>query len=93
LHLPRFRLRALMVAVAIVAVLLGLWAGIERRRADFRRIARYHSYRNLGLLVDSRSLTPLELRRDEWHAALAKKYTRAARYPWLPVEPDPPEPE
>jgi hypothetical protein len=25
--------------------------------------------------------------------ALAVKYRRAARYPWLPVEPDPPEPE
>jgi hypothetical protein len=25
-------------------------------------------------------------------AALARKYERAARYPWLPVEPDPPEP-
>jgi hypothetical protein len=24
---------------------------------------------------------------------LARKYERAARYPWLPVEPDPPEPE
>ena len=27
------------------------------------------------------------------HAALRSKYERAARYPWLPVEPDPPEPE
>jgi hypothetical protein len=93
MRLPRFRLRALMIAVAAVALLLGLWAGIERRRADFRRIARYHSFRNLGLLVDSRSLTPLELRQDEWHHALYLKYQRAARYPWLSVEPDPPEPE
>ncbi len=27
-----------------------------------------------------------------YHAAMARKYRRAARYPWLPVEPDPPEP-
>ena len=27
------------------------------------------------------------------HAALAHKYENAARYPWLSVEPDPPEPE
>jgi hypothetical protein len=27
-----------------------------------------------------------------YHARLERKYRRAARYPWLPVEPDPPEP-
>jgi hypothetical protein len=29
----------------------------------------------------------------EYHAALVRKYRRAARYPWLSVEPDPPGPE
>jgi hypothetical protein len=29
----------------------------------------------------------------EHEAALRRKYERAARYPWLPVEPDPLEPE
>jgi hypothetical protein len=33
------------------------------------------------------------LRKVSYHAALRKKYEWAARYPWLPVEPDPPEPE
>jgi hypothetical protein len=27
------------------------------------------------------------------HAAMARKYRRAARYPWLPLESDPPKPE
>jgi hypothetical protein len=27
-----------------------------------------------------------------YHAAMARKYRHAARYPWLPVEPDPPNP-
>jgi hypothetical protein len=31
--------------------------------------------------------------RADHHASLARKYEQAARYPWLPVEPDPPEPE
>jgi hypothetical protein len=31
--------------------------------------------------------------RAEHHASLARKYERAARYPWLLVEPDPPPPE
>jgi hypothetical protein len=30
--------------------------------------------------------------RADHHAGLVQKYHRAARYPWLPVEPDPPEP-
>jgi hypothetical protein len=28
-----------------------------------------------------------------YHGSLASKYWYAARYPWLPVEPDPPDPE
>jgi hypothetical protein len=28
-----------------------------------------------------------------YHKVLARKYLRAARYPWLPVAPDPPEPK
>jgi hypothetical protein len=31
--------------------------------------------------------------RADHHESLARKYEEAARYPWLPVEPDPPEPE
>ena len=32
-------------------------------------------------------------RRAAYHASLKRKYERAARYPWLPVEPDPPPPK
>ena len=35
------------------------------------------------------SLAPI----DCWHIEMIRKYDRAARYPWLPVWPDPPEPE
>ena len=31
--------------------------------------------------------------RIAYYAGMAHKYQHAARYPWLPVEPDPPEPE
>jgi len=31
--------------------------------------------------------------RADYHASLARKYEHAARYPWLFVEPDPPEPD
>ena len=29
----------------------------------------------------------------DYHTSLARNYERAALYPWLPVEPDPPEPK
>jgi hypothetical protein len=32
-------------------------------------------------------------RRSDHYGALEAKYERAARYPWLPVAPDPPEPK
>ena len=32
-------------------------------------------------------------RRISYHEAMKQKYERASRYPWLPVLPDPPEPE
>jgi hypothetical protein len=32
-------------------------------------------------------------RRADYHDHLKEKYRRAARSPWLSVEPDPPEPE
>jgi hypothetical protein len=33
------------------------------------------------------------MNRADHHSALRRKYEHAARYPWLPVEPEPPEPE
>jgi hypothetical protein len=30
--------------------------------------------------------------RAEYHSSLRRKYERAACYPWLPIEPDPPLP-
>ena len=42
-----------------------------------------HLYRDFDRMMD----------RADHHAAMARKFERAARYPWLPVESDPPEPE
>ena len=39
---------------------------------------------------DGRSEPPS---RNRWHYAMWLKYDHAARYPWLPVAPDPPAPE
>ncbi len=32
-------------------------------------------------------------RRAHYHSVLKQKYVRLARYPWLPVQPEPPEPK
>lgn len=94
MRLPRvqFTLRRLIVAVALVGTILGVLAG---RRSQFRGLAAYHSAKgramiNGGLPRDDSAAWKLE--RDLWHGVLAEKYKRAARYPWLPVAPDPPEP-
>jgi hypothetical protein len=111
---PRFRLRAQMIAVAVVAVLLGGDA-FRRRRTDRLALARYHagearfnvSHAGLwergqdGGCMEVRDATPEGYARAAaecrllaaHHAALSLKYERAARYPWLPVGPNPPESE
>jgi hypothetical protein len=40
-----------------------------------------------------RAIIEMYDRRASYHHQLKLKYERAARYPWLPVEPDPAEPE
>lgn len=58
----------------------------------------------MGSLAKDRAATETNLKtrqaqralaaaRDAYHLRLKQKYDCAARYPWLPVEPDPPEPE
>jgi hypothetical protein len=39
------------------------------------------------------AMTTDDVKAAIWHQALAPKYRHAARYPWLPVMADPPEPE
>jgi hypothetical protein len=125
---PRFRLRTLLVAVAVAAVLMGgtNWAlvVIDLRRT-YLASARFHSQEAARYSRSSSELS--RLFRDErthpftfdplpgphrkgesaargdviaayhaayaaYHAALRRKYERAAARPFLPVAPDPPPP-
>src|SRR5207248_5318610 len=91
----RFRLRTLLVALAVVGVVLGL---VERRRR-FRRLAAYHEMRvargtlspSVPVWIDGRG-EPVTARHSDWHEAMRIKYERAAARPWLPVMPDQPPP-
>jgi hypothetical protein len=94
----------MMMAVVIVALVLGA-LDCAIRRSRFLQVAEWHrdlagnrvefdhsvvyvsgspKFGNIKLV--SKSV-------HEWHSFLAVKYERSARYPWLPLEPDPPMPK
>jgi hypothetical protein len=108
MRLPHMTTRRWMVAVAVVAVVMGGGIWLRERRRSFESLAAYHQskldrfliWRSLDDLTvirlfhrDLKPLTTDEAKIATWHAAMARKYEQAARYPWLPVELDPPEPE
>ena len=103
MRMPRFRIRTLMVAVAVIALLIGVPFDLARRRRAFLRLAIEHQAREVAVTYDGyarvwfdsrgRPLDPRAAKLDLWNSQLADKYFRAARYPWLSVEPDPPEPK
>jgi hypothetical protein len=99
----RFTIGRLMFAVAVVGLLLGAIVGVENRRRRFLALASIHrakmiAWEEVGSSEASRerfdiSGRKVSLEADRWHSQMAEKYKRAAERPWLPVEPDPPEPE
>jgi hypothetical protein len=107
MRLPRFSVRRLMVAVAMVGVILATILGVERRRVAFQRLRwwyqgqasvyyskKFDAERNT-LESNRRStdtVSELQLLED-YYWAMAGKYELAADRPWLPVAPDPPKPK
>jgi type II secretory pathway component PulK len=122
--LHRFRLRTLMLTVAIMAVVIAgvqmrarskayrqraessatseqywrdgeyNWSRTARRRDDQARTlpAGLQQEQLRQAAKDCRALAQKNARLASYHAALLQKYERAASYPWLTVEPDPPRP-
>ncbi len=92
---PRFRVRTLLVLVVLAGVSIGgcvLW----QRSVEYRR--RADGYADPGYIGFMTGWSPAEVERynvarKAYFAEMARKYDRAARYPWLPVAPDPPPPE
>ena len=100
----RMTTRWWMIAVAILAVGLATDA-LFRRHLALRQRAAYHekieklATATVGELAlaarwpkAAAQVRANAATRDR-HARLKEKYGRAARYSWLPVGPDPPEPE
>ena len=104
---PRFTLRVLMIAVAVAALVPWGYTLGRRSVAFAAKAQECESKAEKGLIpLRASGFGPpndaeiqLIKRHNEWnerfkehHRRLALKYRRAARFPWLPVEPDPPEP-
>jgi hypothetical protein len=87
----RFTVRRLMVAVVIVGLMLGLGAWMARRSAEFRKRAESHM-RTVRVMYSIGRWKPRGFDRNAWAWRMGEKYAYAASHPWLPVEPDPPEP-
>jgi hypothetical protein len=105
MRLPRvrFTIRWMMLVVAGAGTIFGASVECQRRRDIFLRLAEHHeassritwacgkrsfsATNDLGEDVRSWSTA-----RIEWHHQLGMKYRRAASSPWMPVEPDAPQP-
>jgi hypothetical protein len=104
MRVPKFRLRTLMIAVAVLGIAFGSLAGLLRigqRTQRFRAVAREHRQREIvnrltvqGLVMQGAASPGIERHRvlTDYHKALNLKYEYAASHPWLPVSSDPPEP-
>lgn len=102
MHLPRFRVRTLMLVVALVALLI--WGAMMGTRSYvYYRLASYYgqqerlwrkmAIRDRRIPARSRSVAALwGLQTADFYAPLARKYRQAMRHPWRPVAPDPPAP-
>jgi hypothetical protein len=102
MRLPHFRVRTLMLAIALLALLV--WGALMGTRAyDYGRLAReygflertwrQHAVRDRAIPGRGRSVAAVwgpEI--AAYYAPLARKYRRAMWRPWDPVAPDPPAP-
>ena len=104
MRVPKFRIRTLMIAVAVLGIAFGGLVGLQRmdeRRQRLRALARSHLQRGIvnrltleGSVAHRAAKADTERYRTraEYHDALNLKYEYAAHHPWLPVSSDPPEP-
>jgi hypothetical protein len=102
---PRFTVRGLMIAIAILAIRFGAISLVARTRdrsSAYRRRATEFLMSTLRtcMLVrtaDGRWVDPYETEndwlRDAWAWRIEAKYLRLSYYPWLTAEPDPPPPQ
>ena len=92
---------ALLAGVAVELQQRRARIHLQQRRARFRAIAARYRAKEINPQFPYLSITYTEWeslnrrlpRLRPYYAAMRKKYEFAERYPWLPVESDPPEPQ
>jgi hypothetical protein len=91
MRLPRFRVRTLMIAVSVAALLV--WGAMMGTRSyDYYRRAREYGVQERGWresAAEGRFRVEFCLQCVDYFAQLSRKYRRAMWRPWLPVAPDP----
>jgi hypothetical protein len=91
MRMPRFRVRTLMLAVGVVALLV--WGAMMGTRSyDYYRRARIFGEYERGwreIAARDRGWAKFGSQCAEYYAPLARKYRRAMWRPWMPVAPDP----
>jgi hypothetical protein len=101
MRLPRMTTRRWMIAVVLVGVSIqAIRWHVKASRAYLRTAelrAASKSFRTIvvagkGPVRINRRGELISPERERWYAATSDKYYRAAFFPWLPVQPDPPEP-
>jgi hypothetical protein len=90
--MPRYRVRTLMAAVGVVAIVI--WGAMMGFRSyDYYRLARQYSANEYGWgqIAARRQGKDKTFAAEcsEYFARLTAKYRRAMWRPWLPVAPDP----
>lgn len=102
--LPRMTTRQWMIAVAVVAALLG--GAAAHQRWEPRALAYQQEFTSLAVAAWEEDVTAASLQVDgqdveaarrrgraAYYRSLAAARYRAICYPWLHVPPDPPEPK
>jgi hypothetical protein len=93
MRLPHFRVRSLMLAVAVVAFLI--WGGMMASKSFvyYQRASEYgekeRGWRRIADRPDLAGGPEFRLECVDYFAMLAAKYRHAMWHPWSPVAPDP----
>ncbi len=89
----RMKLKSVMIAIAVLAVLMGTWIGLDRRSRRLQALALDYGRKanRAENALESASPSALDSLLDQIHRddAIANAYRTAASRPWLPVDPDP----
>ncbi len=95
MRLLRMTTRRWMTVITTIGVALGGVETLRRQAIAFAMASRHGDVRYAimnGYVPDRQRVRRLLDGYEKYHRDMEQKWRRAARYPWLPVEPNPPRP-